>query len=238
MRLAVLQSNYIPWKGYFDLMAMADRFVIYDSTQYTKNDWRNRNRIVAGDSVLWLTIPVKTSGKFGQPINEARIQDGQWTRKHWATISQNYARRSRFADYADAWEDAYSVAQGLSRLHDVNTHFLKVIALQLGITTPLVDDRQFQLERDTPTGKLVQMCMSAGADRYVTGPSALKYLDVKRFHDRGIAVDVIDYGHYPVYDQGWRGFEHGVSALDLLTSVGSNARSHLMGRFRTLSRDS
>lgn len=236
MRLAVLQSNYIPWKGYFDLMAMADLFVIYDSAQYTKNDWRNRNLIATTEGLRWLTIPIKTGGKFGQSIDEAQVQDGRWSRKHWATISQSLSRRRFFADFRDDWDDAYSVSRGMSRLHDVNLHFLKVIARQFGIATPLVDDRQFQLARDTPTGKLVQMCMSVGADRYVTGPSALKYLDVERFHDLGIAVDVIDYGHYPEYDQGSNSFEHGVSAFDLLASVGSSARSHLLGRFWTLSR--
>jgi len=217
-------------------MAMADLFVIYDSVQYTKGDWRNRNRIATRDGSLWLTIPVETAGKFDQTIHEVRVQDNRWARKHWATISQNFARRRFFADYREDWAAAYSAARDLRWLHEVNTHFLTIVAGHLGIATPLVNDREFSLEPDTPTGRLVQICKRADADRYVTGPSALNYLEIKRFHDCGIAVDVIDYGHYPEYEQGAKSFEHGVSALDLLASVGLNASSHLVGRFRTLSR--
>lgn len=234
MRLAVLQSNYIPWKGYFDLMAMSDVFVIYDSVQYTKNDWRNRNQIASGTGPIWLTIPVATSGRADQAINEARIEDPRWARKHWLTISQTFARRPHFSNVRDEWETAYREAQGFTLLHDVNVHFLRICARNLGIDTPLVDDREFALEPDSPTGKLVQLCVSAGADRYVTGPAGLNYLEVDRFHERGIALDIIDYGHYPEYSQAAAEFRHGVSALDLIASVGFDARTHLLGRFHTI----
>jgi hypothetical protein len=234
MRLAVLQSNYIPWKGYFDLMAMSDLFVIYDSVQYTKNDWRNRNQIASATGPIWLTIPVTTAGRAGQTINEASIEDPRWSRKHWSAISQTFARRPHFASVRDEWEAAYRDAEGFALLHDVNVHFLRMVARHLGIETPLVDDREFVLEADSPTGKLVQLCVAVGADRYVTGPAGLDYLEVDRFHERGIALDVIDYGHYHQYSQGTAEFRHGVSALDLIASVGPEARSHLLGRFRTI----
>lgn len=234
MRLVVLQSNYIPWKGYFDLMAMSDLFVVYDSVQYTKNDWRNRNQIASATGPVWLTIPVATAGRADQPINAARIEDPRWTRKHWSTISQTFARRPHFSTVRDDWEAAYREAQGFALLHDVNVHFLRMIARHLEIDTPLVDDREFALEPDSPTGKLVQLCVAVGADRYVTGPAGLNYLEVDRFHERGIALDVIDYGHYPEYVQGTAEFRHGVSVLDLIASVGPEARAHLPGRFRTI----
>jgi hypothetical protein len=58
MTAVVLQSSYIPWRGYFDLIHDADVFVFYDDVQYTVNDWRNRNRIKTANGVVWLTIPV------------------------------------------------------------------------------------------------------------------------------------------------------------------------------------
>ncbi len=234
MRLTILQSNYIPWKGYFDLMAMSDLFIVYDSVQYTKNDWRNRNMIATGSGPIWLTIPVATAGRAEQRINEALIDDRRWARKHWSTIAQTFARRPHFAEVKDEWEAAYLGAQDCELLHDVNLLFLKTIADRLSIDTPIVDDRAFDLEPDSPTGKLVQLCCAVGADRYVTGPAGLDYLEVERFHERDIALDVIDYGHYPEYAQGRADFSHGVSALDLISSVGGNARAHLTGRFRTI----
>ncbi len=234
MRLAVLQSNYIPWKGYFDLMAMSDMFIVYDSVQYTKNDWRNRNLIPSASGAVWLTIPVATAGLADQCINQAAISDSRWARKHWATVSQTFAKRPHFGEYRDEWNECYQRSAELTLLHEVNVQFLGMLARQLAITTPIVDDREFETAPDTPTGKLVQLCEFAGADRYVTGPAGLDYLELERFHRRGIEVDVVEYGHYPTYPQNAAEFDHGVSVLDLLSSVGADARDHLLGRYHTV----
>ena len=91
-KLACIQSNYIPWKGYFDIINTSDEFVIYDDVQYTKNDWRNRNKIKTQNGALWLTIPVSLSNRFGQLIKDAKVADYRWARKHWLTIEQNYRK--------------------------------------------------------------------------------------------------------------------------------------------------
>jgi hypothetical protein len=234
MRLAVLQSNYIPWKGYFDLMAMADLFIVYDSVQYTKNDWRNRNLLPTATGQTWLTIPVATAGRSDQRIHEAVIGDRRWARKHWQTVSQLLAGRASFPEYRDLWQTWWKEAESFELLHDVNVYFLRNLAGQLNISTPIVDDRQYQLVDDTPTGKLVQLCLAAGADRYVTGPAGLNYLALDRFAVAGIAVDVIEYDGYPTYQQTTGEFRHGVSVIDVLSSVGSSARGHLRGRFYTV----
>ena len=63
-KIAILQSNYIPWKGYFDIINLVDEFILYDDMQYTRRDWRNRNKIKTPDGLKWLTIPVVNKGKF------------------------------------------------------------------------------------------------------------------------------------------------------------------------------
>ncbi len=234
MRLAVLQSNYVPWKGYFDLMAMSDLFIVYDSVQYTKNDWRNRNLIPTRSGAVWLTIPVATAGMAEQAINEAVINDRRWARKHWTTISQTYAKGPHFSRVRDQWAQCFEEAGSLEKIHDVNVQFLTMLAGQLSIDTPILDDREFEIRPDTPTGKLLQLCQQVGADRYVTGAAGLNYLEVERFHTEGIAIDVIEYDHYPIYSQVSDQFRHDVSVLDLLASVGTEAAGHLLGRFHTV----
>ncbi len=234
MRLAVLQSNYIPWKGYFDLMSAADLFVVYDSVQYTKNDWRNRNLLPSRSGLVWLTIPINTAGRADQPINAAAIGDHRWARKHWQTVSQLLARRPHFGEFQDQWAQWFVDASTMTLLHDVNVHFLKNIARQLNISTQFADDREFQLRADSPTGRLVQLCELVGASRYVTGPSALNYLELEQFKTRSIGVDVMDYEHYSEYRQGSAGFSHGVSVLDLLANVGPTAPAHLARRTNQL----
>src|SRR6476660_6059569 len=110
MRIAIVQSNYIPWKGYFDLMRSVDEFVLYDDVQYTRRDWRNRNRIKTADGVQWLTVPVQVKGKYTQPIREVRVNDREWAANHWARLRHAYARAPHFADYADLLGELYVAA--------------------------------------------------------------------------------------------------------------------------------
>ena len=70
-KVAIVQSNYIPWKGYFDLISSVDEFILYDDVQYTRNDWRNRNQIKIQNGVNWLSVPVKKN--FPQLIKDTEI---------------------------------------------------------------------------------------------------------------------------------------------------------------------
>ena len=80
-RVAILQSNYIPWKGYFDLIAHVDEFILYDDMQYTRRDWRNRNLIKTPQGTQWLTVPVQVKGKYHQRIRDTLIDGANADRK-------------------------------------------------------------------------------------------------------------------------------------------------------------
>jgi WbqC-like protein family len=101
--LAIIQSCYIPWKGYFDLINAADEFVLYDDVQYTTNDWRNRNRIKTPQGTQWLTIPVEVKGRYEQRIDETRISDPDWAERHWKTLIHNYGTAQHFGDYSETF---------------------------------------------------------------------------------------------------------------------------------------
>src|SRR5262245_54951903 len=100
-RIAIVQSNYIPWKGYFDLIHAVDEFMLYDDVQYTRHDWRNRNKIKTAHGVMWLTIPIEVKGRFHQKIREARVSDGTWQVTHWKSIAQAYGKARYFAQYRE-----------------------------------------------------------------------------------------------------------------------------------------
>ncbi len=97
-KVAILQSNYIPWKGYFDLINMVDEFILYNDMQYTRRDWRNRNKIKTPQGLQWLTIPVEIKGKFFQKINERKVSEKDSAKKHWQTILRNYSKANYFKD--------------------------------------------------------------------------------------------------------------------------------------------
>ena len=135
-KVAIVQSNYIPWKGYFDLIHEVDEFILFDDVQYTRRDWRNRNRIKTPHGLLWLTIPVWVKGRYHQKIRETVISDSEWSRKHWKTIVQNYARAPYFSRYSDVFEDLYCT-NSEKYLSRINYRFIKELCDLLGIATKL-----------------------------------------------------------------------------------------------------
>ena len=225
--LVILQSNYIPWKGYFDLMNAADVFVVFDEVQYTRRDWRNRNRIVTGGAVKWLTLPVETKGKYDAAISEIRISDPDWAAKHWNTVRLAYGKAPFFAEYRDGLETAWTRAGAETHLSAINRIFLQHLAPLLGIDTAFADSTDIARTTQDPAARLVEICQGFGATRYLSGPAAKSYIDPDLFRDAGIALEYADYTGYPEYPQRTEAFEHGVSAIDLLMNVGRDARGHL-----------
>ena len=225
-RLAAVQSSYIPWKGYFDLINAVDEFVLLDDVQYTRRDWRNRNRIKTKDGVIWLTVPVQSKAHYQAPIRAITISDPGWNVRHWKTITANYRRARCFTQYAAVFEDLYLGATD-NQLSLVNHRFLRAIASLLGIGTKLSWSMDYRL----PEGKserLVALCLQAGATTYVSGPSAKAYLDLDFFECHGIEVRFFDYGGYAEYDQLFPPFDHHVSIVDLVLNVGSDASRYLL----------
>jgi hypothetical protein len=219
--VAIVQSSYIPWKGYFDLIHAADEFILYDDVQFTRRDWRNRNRIKTREGARWLTIPVETRGHYLAPIRDIRTSDPSWPRRHLDTIRHNYARAPYFRD-AEAWLEELYLGAMPSSLSEINLRFLTGCCERLGITTPL---RPSGLDGTVEgrTEKLVALCKRAGADRYLSGPSARAYLDEALFAREGIQVVYADYAGYPEYPQRFPPFDHQVSIIDLVLNVGLEA---------------
>ena len=225
--LVILQSNYIPWKGYFDLVNSADEFLIFDDVQYTRRDWRNRNKIIQAGSVHWLTIPVASKGGFEAPINAMTIADPTWARKHWTCLRHAYAKAPYFDWLSPELEAAYSQAGEMMLLTEINEHFLRVLSRILGLKTPFLRAEHIPRQTSDPTGRLVELCRARGATTYVSGPAAKSYLDQAAFDAAGITLAYANYSGYPAYDQGRLEFDHGVSILDLLFRTGPAARNHL-----------
>ncbi|MGY2398110.1 WbqC family protein [Pseudomonas sp. SDO5271_S396] len=224
--VVVLQSNYIPWKGYFDLVHEADVFVFYDDVQYTKNDWRNRNKLKSANGVDWITIPV--GGGVNRLICEVEISNTSWQVKHWKTIEQNYRKSPYFSMYRDILEAVYMGRQW-HNLSELNQFLIRTIAVDiLGIETTFESSRNFPLA-GKKMDRLLDLVVQVGGSRYLSGPAALQYIEPRCFSDVGIQLDWKDYAGYPEYSQQFPPFEHGVSILDLLFNVGPDASWYIWG---------
>jgi hypothetical protein len=223
--VAIVQSNYIPWKGYFDLIAAVDEFILYDDMQYTRRDWRNRNQIKTPQGVQWLTVPVKVKGKFDQTIRETEIADSKWKSAHWQALLRNYRRAPHFGTIADQLEPFY-LQMDHSFLSQLNRSLIEWVCKQLGINTKLSNSWDYKLS-EGKTERLADICVQAGATEYISGPAARDYVDPSVFSDRGVKLTWFNYAGYPEYPQLWGGFQHGVSILDLLFNCGKDAPRYM-----------
>jgi hypothetical protein len=219
-KVAVLQSNYIPWKGYFDLIAYVDEFIIYDDMQFTKRDWRNRNKIKTPTGLQWLSVPVLSKGKFHQKINETRIDGNQWQKDHWNALTKNYSR-AHFFEEISKWLKPLYLERDYSFLSDLNLTFIDEICSYLNIKTKISSSSDYDLTGDK-TERLVNLCKQTGATEYISGPAAKAYLDVSILKSSEIQLSWFDYNGYRPYPQLWGIFTNEVSILDMLFNCGKN----------------
>ena len=216
-KIAISQSNYIPWKGYFDLINRVDEFILYDDAQFTRRDWRNRNKLKTPQGLKWLTIPVDVKGKYFQKINETKISDKGWTVKHWRQIKQNYAKAKNFKKYKDIFEELYLSCKE-EYLSEINHKFIIAINQILGIKTKIRFSSEFEIYGDQ-TVKLINICKQCNATIYISGPAAKGYFDEQLANKENIQVKWMNYENYKEYEQLHPPFEHGVTILDLILNT-------------------
>jgi hypothetical protein len=224
-KIIITQSNYIPWKGYFDSINMADEFVLYDDMQYTRRDWRNRNQIKTKDGLKWLSIPVEVKGKYFQKINETKVSESDWGEKHWNTILHNYSKAKFFNEYKIIFEELYlnSKEEFLSK---INYNFIKAICDILDIRTEMKWSSEFNLLEEK-TERLVDICKNEGATDYYSGPAAKAYMNEELFEKENIKIHYFDYSGYPEYTQLHGDFTHAVSILDLIFNEGPDSKKFM-----------
>ena len=226
-KVAISQSNYIPWRGYFNLIDMADLFIFHDDIQYTKNDWRNRNKIKTAHSTKWLTIPCGVN--TNRLICEVELLDHSWQIKHWRRISENYHKAFYFHKYESFFEDFY-LNHLWKRLSDMNQYLIKYIAREfLDITTQFEDSRKYNL-RHRKGDRVLELLKKTGATEYISGPAAKNYLNPEELEKNNIKLTWMDYSGYREYNQLFSPpFINEVSIVDLIFNTGPNARNFLQG---------
>jgi hypothetical protein len=225
-KVAGSQSNYIPWKGYFDMISQVDEFVFYDDVQYTKQNWRNRNKIKTENGLVWLSVPV--NGSQSKLIHEVEISNSDWQRKHWQIISEFYVKAPCFKEYKSFFEDFY-LNKTHANLSEMNQCLTKKICKDiLGIKTEFKDSREFNLQHKNEE-RVLEFLQKMNADCYLSGPAAKSYICEQHFVEKNIKLEWMDYSGYPEYPQLYGEYEHAVSILDLIFNVGKDAAYYVYG---------
>ena len=224
-KIAISQSNYIPWKGYFDMIAAVDEFILYDDMQYTRRDWRNRNQIKTPQGIQWLSVPVLVKGKYHQKIRETEIDGTDWAAAHWKALALNYRRAPHFTEIA-SWLEPLYVEQSFIHISQLNRLFIEAICNYLSIKTIIKNSWDYTL-LDGKTNRLADLCVQASATEYISGPAAKDYVDEPIFSSLDIKLTWFDYAGYPTYPQLWGKFTHGVTILDLLFNCGKDSPRYM-----------
>ena len=226
-KVAIVQSSYIPWKGYFELIRAVDELILYDDAQYTTRDWRNRNRIKTPKGPAWLTVPVETRGLRFQAVKDVRTAGGDWAKRHWQAIVRSYGKAPYFKRYAPAFMEFY-LGRVDRQLSGVNRSLIEIVNGILDIPTKLSFSMDYGFERRAgKSEKILDLCRRCGASEYVSGPSAQKYLETDQFEKNGVRVRFSDYSGYPEYPQLFGPFVHEISVLDLIFNTGHEASKYM-----------
>jgi len=222
---AILQSSYIPWKGYFDIIRNVDEFILYDNVQYTRRDWRNRNKIKTVRGSEWITIPVESKGNYLANINEITIADKLWSLKHWSIIEFNYKKAKYFPQYSPILKKFYrNISENY--LSKINYKALLLINQILDIKTKITWSTDYP-SCGKKTDKIISILKQANVTHYISGPSAKNYIEEPKFIDNNIKLMWADYSNYPEYHQLNPPFDHKVSIIDLLFNEGPNSINYL-----------
>ncbi|WP_367343968.1 WbqC family protein [Methanomethylovorans sp.] len=219
MIIAIHQPNYLPYLGFFDKMRKSDVFVIYDDAQFTKSDYHHRNKIRIFNSWKWLTVPVI---KNRVPLNEIiinntfKIKNKPWHESHFLEIHNNYAKSAFFWQYSDEVKEIY--ANKYDKLIDLNMELILFLKSAFDIKTPFVFSSELGFD-STSTDKLIDIIKELDGGTYLSGIGGLKYLEMEKFKNNNIHVEVQNFKH-PVYNQCYKGFVSDLAAIDLLFNCG------------------
>ena len=224
MRVTILQPSYLPWLGFFEQMTRSDKFVLLDDVQYTRRDWRNRNKVRVKEGWVWLMVPVQQKSRFSQSLLETRIDNSvSWRRKHLETLRQHYCKAPFFEKYFPRCQQIYE--KDWEFLFDLCLETIQFLKEEMGIETPLLRSSEMKLSGEK-TERLVSICRELGATHYLSGESGSDYISQEDFSNPGIELEYQNYEH-PVYPQRYPGFVPHLSTIDLLFNCGEQSLSIL-----------
>lgn len=223
MILSIHQPAYLPWCGYLQRIAASDLHVVLDHVQFEKNSFINRNRIRTSDGPAWLTVPVLTSGRFGElPIRDVMIDNTQhWREKHWRSLLQSYRKAPFFAEHAGFFERVY--AHRWERLIDLIDATSGYLLRAFGVQTPLLRSSELGV-RGAKDELVLNLCQACEAEVYFSGALGRDYLSRERFDEAGVGLVFQDYRCMPYVQHGHSDFVPNLSAIDVLFNYGPAAR--------------
>jgi hypothetical protein len=223
MKVGIIQSNFIPWRGYFDFIREVDLFIVHDDLQFTKGDWRNRNKIKTGHGSEWITVPVHYK-HTNQSIEETMVDySTPWAHRMLNRIQESYRTAPYFEPYFS--ELSGLLIEPAASISGLNLRLIRWVCNHLQIDTLIRMSREYH-PQGTKTERLIGILKQVKATAYLSGPAARAYLIPEMFEKANIRLEYKRYD-YPEYPQLYPPFDANVTILDLLFMVGKDALKYL-----------
>lgn len=218
--IAIMQPYLFPYVGYFQLIDAVDEFVVHDDVQYVKGGWINRNRILSGGEIKYITLPIKHAG-HRLPINRRYFTDP------FGKAKARFLRQVLAAYWKSPYaEVGRSVLADCFRCNDTNvarfvTHCLVTVCQALGIKTPIRLSSALRKEQGlSGEDRVLEICKCVGADHYINPPGGRSLYSSRHFAREGVTLEFIQ-PDMVSYRQDQPGFVSGLSILDVLMWNGS-----------------
>lgn len=229
MKCAIMQPHYLPWAGYFNLLASVDHFYYLDDAQYERSTWQHRNRILLNGKAQVLSVPVRRDN-LGAPICDVKPDplDVSWRRKHAETIRYAYLRAPHGKELAPIGD--IILDEKIDGLADLDIAIIEKLCAMLAIETPR--QRTAPLALTSPRSvKIIELCRRAGCDEYLSPQGARDYLTEDRFTELSEVRLAFQEFEPVAYAQGKAPeFVSHLSILDVIAYLGlEGARAYVRG---------
>lgn len=223
MIVAIQQPEHLPWIGFFNKMAQCEKYVLLDHVQFKKNYFENRNRIKTASGAVYITVPIRLKGRFGQTMLETEVAvDQNWKRKYLLTIEQSYVKTPFFGTIKQLiWP---VIDSDCSNIVDINIGLIFAIKEYLSLDAEIVRSSTMNVGGAKKDGLVLEICKVINADVYISGPDGRNYLDLADFGQAGIKVLFHDFIH-PVYPQKYGEFSSHLSVIDLIANCGPESQA-------------
>lgn len=217
-----MQPTYLPWSGYFNLMALVDVFVFLDDVQFERQSWQTRNRILLQGREHLLVVPASRL-PLGTRIDEARIAgDPRWRTDHWKTLVAAYAKAPHGEDALEVLRPFYE-GPAPELLSDFNQALAGALADAIGLRT-----RTLRASALACGGRrsehVAAICAELGCDEYLSPQGARDYLEQDGFaRNAGVRLLFQRFDPAPYPQRGAHGFVPRLSMVDALAHLGAEA---------------
>lgn len=173
------------------MLRLADAWVDYDDAEGSRRSWQVRNRVRSNSPAGWQWLTIPLSGTSHQPIRTMEVDNStDWQRVHLRTIRSMYAKYAGVSEVADVLGGVF--ASRPQHLVDITIPLLRVVSARLDLDTKVFTSSELEVE-GRKTQRILNLCAHLGADRYLTGPKGLDYLDIAAFDARGVRLEVFDW---------------------------------------------